>query len=121
MYDSIIIGAGPAGLSAAVYAARAELKFLVLEREMMSGGQIINTYEVDNYPGLFHMSGFDLAMKLREHADALGTSFVTGEVERIESIPNGKRICWITLFISIEIRCNCRRYYRNRKCLLRCL
>ena len=93
MYDLIIIGAGPAGLSAAVYAARAELKFLVLEKEMMSGGQIINTYEVDNYPGLFHMGGFDLAMKLREHADSLGASFVTGEVERIETIPTGKKVC----------------------------
>ncbi len=92
MYDLIIVGAGPAGLAAAVYAARAELKFIVLEKEMMSGGQIINTYEVDNYPGLFHMGGFDLAMKFREHADALGATFVTGEAERIESIPGGKKI-----------------------------
>lgn len=92
MYDLIIVGAGPAGLAAAVYAARAELKFIVLEKEMMSGGQIINTYEVDNYPGLFHMNGFDLAMKMREHADALGALFVTGEVEKIESITEGKQI-----------------------------
>ncbi len=91
-YDLIIVGAGPAGLAAAIYAARAELKFIVLEKEMMSGGQIINTYEVDNYPGLYHMGGFDLAMKFREHADALGASFVTGEVERIEDIPEGKRV-----------------------------
>ena len=92
MYDLIIAGAGPAGLAAAIYAARAELKFIVLEKEMMSGGQIINTYEVDNYPGLFHMGGFDLAMKFREHADALGASFVTGEVERIETVSGGKKI-----------------------------
>lgn len=92
MFDLIIIGAGPAGLAAAIYAARAELKFIVLEKEIMSGGQIINTYEVDNYPGLYHMGGFDLAMKFREHADALGASFVTGEVERIEAIPAGKKI-----------------------------
>ena len=92
MYDLIITGAGPAGLSAAIYAARAELSFVVLEKEMMSGGQIINTYEVDNYPGLYHMGGFDLAMKLREHADALGASFVTGEVEKIEPIPGGKKV-----------------------------
>ncbi len=91
-YDLIIVGAGPAGLAAAIYAARAELKFIVLEKEMMSGGQIINTYEVDNYPGLYHMGGFDLAMKFREHADALGASFVTGEVEKIEDIPEGKRV-----------------------------
>ncbi len=92
MFDLIIVGAGPAGLAAAIYAARAELKFIVLEKEIMSGGQIINTYEVDNYPGLYHMGGFDLAMKFREHADALGASFVTGEVERIEAIPAGKKI-----------------------------
>lgn len=92
MFDLIIVGAGPAGLAAAIYAARAELKFIVLEKEIMSGGQIINTYEVDNYPGLYHVGGFDLAMKFREHADALGASFVTGEVEKIEDIPAGKRI-----------------------------
>ena len=92
MLDLIITGAGPAGLAAAIYAARAELKFIVLEKEIMSGGQIINTYEVDNYPGLFHMGGFDLAMKFREHADALGASFVTGEVEKIEAVPGGKKV-----------------------------
>lgn len=92
MYDLIIVGAGPAGLAAAVYAARAELNFIVLEKEMMSGGQIINTYEVDNYPGLFHMGGFDLAMKFREHADSLGATFVTGEVTKIEAIAGGKKI-----------------------------
>ena len=92
MYDLIIVGAGPAGLAAAIYAARAELNFIVLEKEMMSGGQIINTYEVDNYPGLYHMGGFDLAMKFREHADALGASFITGEVEKIEETSEGKKI-----------------------------
>ena len=92
MLDLVIAGAGPAGLAAAIYAARAELKFIVLEKEIMSGGQIINTYEVDNYPGLFHMGGFDLAMKFREHADALGATFVTGEVEKIETTPAGKKV-----------------------------
>ncbi len=92
MYDLVIIGAGPAGLAAAVYAARAELDFVVLEKEMLSGGQIINTYEVDNYPGLFHMGGFDLAMKFREHADALGTKFITGEAEHIEAVDGGKKL-----------------------------
>jgi len=92
MLDLVIAGAGPAGLAAAIYAARAELKFIVLEKEIMSGGQIINTYEVDNYPGLFHMGGFDLAMKFREHADALGANFVTGEVEKIETTPAGKKV-----------------------------
>lgn len=92
LYDLIIVGAGPAGLAAAIYAARAELSFIVLEKEIMSGGQIINTYEVDNYPGLFHMGGFDLAMKFREHADALGAAFVTGELEKIETVEGGKKV-----------------------------
>ena len=92
MYDLIIVGAGPAGLAAAIYAARAELKFIVLEKEIMSGGQIINTYEVDNYPGLYHMGGFDLAMKFRENADSLGDYFVTGEVDKIEEISGGKKV-----------------------------
>ena len=52
MYDVIILGAGPAGLSAAIYAKRAMLNALLIEKNYVGGGQIINTYEVDNYPGL---------------------------------------------------------------------
>ena len=52
MYDLIIIGSGPAGLSAAIYARRAGLNLLVLEKNPMSGGQVLNTYEVDNYLGM---------------------------------------------------------------------
>ena len=51
MYDLVIIGSGPAGLSAAVYAKRAGLNTLVIEKAAMSGGQVLNTYEVDNYLG----------------------------------------------------------------------
>ena len=92
MYDTIVIGSGPAGLAAAIYGTRAKLNMLVLEQNYMSGGQVTDTYEVDNYPGLYHMGGFDLAMKFREHADALGASFVTGEVEKIDEISGGKKI-----------------------------
>lgn len=80
IYDVIIIGSGPAGLSAAIYAKRAELSFVVIEKAGLSGGQIINTYEVDNYPGIPGIGGFDLGMKFREHADKLGAEFVNGEV-----------------------------------------
>ncbi len=80
MRDLIIIGSGPAGLTAAIYAKRAELDCIVIEKEAISGGQIINTTEIDNYPGLYHMGGFDLGMKFREHADALGAEFVEGNV-----------------------------------------
>ncbi len=80
MRDLIIIGSGPAGLAAAIYAKRAELDFIVIEKEAISGGQIINTTEIDNYPGLYHIGGFDLGMKFREHADAIGAEFVEGNV-----------------------------------------
>ena len=72
MYDLIIIGSGPAGLSAAIYAKRAGLELLVLEKAPMSGGQVLNTYEVDNYLGMPGMNGFDMGMQFREHADKLG-------------------------------------------------
>ncbi len=80
IYDVIIIGSGPAGLSAAIYAKRAELNLLVIEKAALSGGQVINTYEVDNYPGIPGIGGFELSMKFREHADKLGTDFVNKEV-----------------------------------------
>ena len=85
IYDLIIIGSGPAGLAAAIYAKRAELKTLVIEREMMSGGQVLTTYEVDNYAGLPGIGGFDLGMKFREHADKLGVEFAKDTVLKIET------------------------------------
>ena len=72
LYDLIIIGSGPAGLAAAVYAQRARLNTLILEKAMVSGGQVLTTYEVDNYPGLPGIGGYDLGLKFREHADRLG-------------------------------------------------
>lgn len=92
IHDLIIIGSGPAGLSAAVYAQRAELDTVVIERNMMSGGQILNTYEVDNYPGLPGISGFDLGMKLREHADKLGAEFKEDTVMAAELGGDVKKI-----------------------------
>ena len=80
IYDVIIIGSGPAGITAAIYAKRAELSLIIIEKAGLSGGQIINTYEVDNYPGTPGISGFDLSIKFREHADKLDATFVTGEV-----------------------------------------
>lgn len=84
IYDVIIIGSGPAGLAAAIYAQRAELNTIIIEKNPMSGGQIINTYEVDNYPGLPGISGFELAEKFRAHCDHLKATFVTGEVKSLE-------------------------------------
>lgn len=85
----IILGSGPAGLTAAIYAKRAELDVLVIEKNMMSGGQVLNTYEVDNYPGLPGINGFDMGMKFREHADRLGVPFVSDEITRIEKTEEG--------------------------------
>lgn len=80
MYDVVIAGSGPAGLSAAIYAQRAGLKALILEKNPMSGGQVLNTYEVDNYPGLPGINGFDLAEKFRAHADKLGCEFKEAQI-----------------------------------------
>ena len=74
MTDIIIIGAGPAGLTAAIYARRAAKSVLVLEA-MSFGGQIINTPHIENYPVAAHISGFDFATKVYEQAKALGAEF----------------------------------------------
>lgn len=83
MYDLIIIGSGPAGLSAAVYGKRAGLNLLIIEENPMSGGQVLNTYEVDNYLGMPGMNGFDMGMKFKEHADTAGAQFQTAHVAEI--------------------------------------
>ena len=84
MYDLIIIGAGPAGLSAAIYASRARLNAIVIEQNYVNGGQIIDTYEIDNYPGLPGISGMDLAMKMAEHAEKLGVETVNAFVQSLD-------------------------------------
>lgn len=84
MYDILILGAGPAGLGAAIYAARAGLSLAVIDQSPISGGQVLNTYEVDNYLGLMGETGGGLSDKFREHADKLGTEFITDEVQSIE-------------------------------------
>lgn len=84
MHDVIIIGSGPAGLGAAIYGKRAGLDTVVLEKQPMSGGQVLNTYEVDNYLGLPGINGFDMGMQFREHADKLGAVFMEADVTAIE-------------------------------------
>ena len=92
MYDLIIIGSGPAGLGAAIYGKRAGYSTLVLEKNPMSGGQVLNTCEVDNYLGLPGINGFDLGMQFREHADRLGTEFVEADVTGIKNLPDCKKV-----------------------------
>ena len=86
MYDMIIIGAGPAGMTAAIYARRAEKSVLVLEAKSY-GGQIISTPEIENYPAAPHISGFDFATKVYEQACELGAEF---KFERVTGITDGE-------------------------------
>lgn len=81
IYDVAIIGFGPAGATAAIYAKRAGLKTILIEKAVAGGGQVLLTYEVDNYPGLPGINGYDLGMKFNEHVDKL-------EVERLETDVN---------------------------------
>lgn len=90
MYDLLIIGSGPAGLGAAIYGERAGLNLAVMDRSPISGGQVLTTYEVDNYLGLPEISGSDISERFREHADKLGVSFLTAEVESIEDFGEKK-------------------------------
>lgn len=83
IYDMIIIGSGPAGLTAGIYGKRAGLSILVMEGSFIQGGQIVNTYEVDNYPGLPGISGMDLAEKMKDHLLAQGGKIVRGKVRSI--------------------------------------
>lgn len=83
MYDTIIIGGGPAGLTAAIYAARAELSVLVVEKDYMGTGQIAVTECVDNYPGLPGISGYGLGESFHNHAERLGAEFFEGEANSI--------------------------------------
>lgn len=83
IYDMLIIGNGPAGLAAAIYAVRAGLNSAVIAESPVDGGQITTTYEVDNYPGLPGIGGMELGMKFREHADKLGVKFIDGHVNEL--------------------------------------
>lgn len=91
MYDMIIIGAGPAGLTAAIYARRAEKKVLVLEGTTY-GGQIIKTMKIDNYPGMPGVSGPDFAKALYMQATSLGAEIEFENVVRIERVAESFKV-----------------------------
>jgi thioredoxin-disulfide reductase len=84
MYDTIIIGAGPAGFTAGIYAARREMKTLIIGKE--PGGQLVWASEIENYPGFKKIDNFDLITKMQEQVKALGVEMATGEVQRIEKM-----------------------------------
>lgn len=79
MYDIIIIGAGPAGLTAAIYARRQNLKTAVIEK-LVSGGQMIQTSDISNFPGHNQIMGYDLSVKFEEHAKSLDAEFFSEQV-----------------------------------------
>ncbi len=89
MKDLIIIGAGPAGLSAAVYGLRAGMDLEILESNYMGGGQVLNTYEVDNYLGMPHYNGFDLGMAFQNHVADMGKEPLSCDVTAIEKTDAG--------------------------------
>ncbi|MBA2871374.1 thioredoxin reductase (NADPH) [Anoxybacillus calidus] len=82
IYDVIIVGAGPAGMTAAVYTSRANLSTLMIERGI-PGGQMANTEDVENYPGYEHILGPELSTKMFEHAKKFGAEYAYGEVKEI--------------------------------------
>ncbi|MCS0824874.1 thioredoxin-disulfide reductase [Cytobacillus firmus] len=86
LYDVIIVGAGPAGMTAAVYTSRANLSTLMIERGI-PGGQMANTEEVENYPGYERILGPDLSAKMFEHAKKFGADYAYGDIKGI--IDNG--------------------------------
>ncbi|MEK4566170.1 thioredoxin-disulfide reductase [Alkalihalobacillus sp. FSL R5-0424] len=91
IYDVIIAGAGPAGMTAAVYTSRAQLSTLMLERGV-PGGQMANTEEVENYPGFDHILGPDLSTKMFEHAKKFGAQYAYGDIKEIIDEGDTKRV-----------------------------
>ena len=92
IYDTAILGAGPAGISAAIYAARAKLNTLWLDKQFEQGGQVLNTYEVDNYPGMPGISGMDLGEAMAGHAAKLGIDPLRENVLSVEDAGTDKII-----------------------------
>ncbi|MGT2960726.1 thioredoxin-disulfide reductase [Streptococcus caballi] len=91
MYDTLIIGSGPAGMTAALYAARSNLKVGIIEQGA-PGGQMNNTFEIENYPGYEHISGPELSMKMYEPLEKFQVENIYGIVQKIEVDGNVKRV-----------------------------
>ena len=87
IYDTIIIGAGPAGVAAAIYAIRREMKVLLIGREL--GGQVALSGEIENYPGITSINNFDLIEKFDQHLKSVGVEAKISEVKVIEKTSDG--------------------------------
>lgn len=90
-YDVIIIGAGPAGMTAAVYATRAGLKTAMLEKSA-PGGKMIKTFEIENWPGIKNIAGSDLSFQMFEHATHFGGEYLYGDVKGVEDHQAYKKV-----------------------------
>jgi thioredoxin reductase (NADPH) len=91
--DVLVIGGGPAGLTAAVYARRAGLSVIVIEKEPLPGGQMATTPEIENMPGFPSVGGYDLSMKMAEQAKELGAEIITGEIKALTLKPGALSAC----------------------------
>lgn len=91
-YDVIIIGAGPAGMTAAIYAKRAGLNVAMLE-SMAPGGKMVKTYDIQNYPSYAEINGADLSLKMFDHTQSLGITYLYGDVIKVEDGDLKKIIC----------------------------
>ena len=100
MYDVIIIGSGPAGLSAAIYTLRSNLKTLVIENESF-GGKLTKIYKIENYPGFASVTGNELAENLLEHAKSFNVEIRQGQVKQI----SGDKTKKVLLENEEEIEC----------------
>ncbi|MFW6298572.1 MAG: thioredoxin-disulfide reductase [Bacillota bacterium] len=91
MYDVLIIGAGPGGMTAAIYTQRANLKTAMIEKAA-PGGYMLDTWEIENYPGVGVVSGFELSDKMFKHTQELGVEYLYGDVTKIETEGDVKKV-----------------------------
>lgn len=91
MYDLLILGAGPSGLTAGIYAARGGLKTAIIEKTSF-GGQLALTSEIENYPGFENISGFELAYKMQQQAEKLGIEFIYEEITNLDIVGDVKSV-----------------------------
>ena len=106
IFDVVIIGAGPAGLSAAIYASRANLSVLIIESGV-NGGKLSKTYEIENYPGIEKIGGVELADQLTKHGQKFGAKLIAGNVEKVVDgevkkvvLADGSEYCAKTLIVA---------------------
>lgn len=98
-YETIIVGGGPAGLTAGMYAARSKLSAVVLERGL-PGGQLLNTKDIEDYPGFLHVGGMELAELMTKHAERFGCAIATETVTRV--VESGSEDPWTRWRVETE-------------------